>query len=251
MKLYHYTSIDSFEKIWESKSLKFSVSKTTNDSFERNKCLKLTRNTFSSKKEGKAIEAFFHSVFHEIESYRQISLTKDYETLKGFASPMMWGQYARTKTRNNTWKDGVCIELESSKIERPTNSFFEGDVTYDENVPMPLIEGIDPLQSDAAERFVILNQKLLFFSKHKHWEHENEYRIVCKGVEFLDISKAITGIYTLENSKAFTEVKELVTDEALLYFLRQDGMVNYHLTATNLKLINSFINLFCATETEH
>ena len=35
MKLYHYTSIEAFKKIWESKSLKFSVSKTTNDYFER------------------------------------------------------------------------------------------------------------------------------------------------------------------------------------------------------------------------
>ena len=62
--------------------------------------------------------------FREIDSYKQISLTKNYKTLKGYASPMMWGQYARRKTRYNTWKDGVCIELESSRIERPTDSFL-------------------------------------------------------------------------------------------------------------------------------
>ena len=152
MKLYHYTSIDSFKKIWESKSLKFCVSKTTNDSFERNKSLRLTKNSFLSLKDGGAIESFFNSVFREIDSYKQISLTKNYKTLKGYASPMMWGQYARRKTRYNTWKDGVCIELESSRIERPTDSFFEGEVTYEEIVPMPLLEGIDPLQSDAADK---------------------------------------------------------------------------------------------------
>jgi len=244
MKLYHYTSIKAFKKIWESKSLKFSVSKTTNDYFERNKSLRLTNNSFLSMKDGEAIESFFHSVFREIESYKQISLTKDYKTLKGYASPMMWGQYARSKTKYNTWKDGVCIELESSKIERPTDSFFEGEVNYDERVPMPLLEGIDPLQSDAAERYVTLNQKLLFFAKHKHWEHENEYRIVCKGVEYLDISNAIIGIYALDESEALTKVKELVTDESLVYFLRQNDAENYHLTATNLKLINSFIDMF-------
>ena len=244
MKLYHYTSIDSFKKIWESKSLKFCVSKTTNDSFERNKSLRLTKNSFLSLKDGGAIESFFNSVFREIDSYKQISLTKNYKTLKGYASPMMWGQYARSKTKHNTWKDGVCIELESSKIERPTDSFFEGEVNYDERVPMPLLEGIDPLQSDAAERYVTLNQKILFFAKHKHWEHENEYRIVCKGVEFLDISKAITGIYALEDSKTLKQVNKLVTDESLVYLLRQEGIGNYQLTATNLKLINSFIDMF-------
>ena len=244
MKLYHYTSIDSFKKIWVSKSLKFCVSKTTNDSFERNKSLRLTKNSFLSLKDGGAIESFFNSVFREIDSYKQISLTKNYKTLKGYASPMMWGQYARSKTRYNTWKDGVCIELESSRIERPTDSFFEGEVTYEEIVPMPLLEGIDPLQSDAAARYVTLNQTLLFFTKHKHWEHENEYRIVCKGVEFLDISKAITGIYALEDSKTLKQVNKLVTDESLVYLLRQEGIGNYQLTATNLKLINSFIDMF-------
>ena len=164
--------------------------------------------------------------------------------MKGYASPMMWGQYARRKTSYNTWKDGVCIELESSRIERPTDSFFEGEVTYEEIVPMPLLEGIDPLQSDAAARYVTLNQNLLFFTKHKHWEHENEYRIVCKGVEYLDISNAIIGIYALDESEALTKVKELVTDESLVYFLRQNDGENYHLTATNLKLINSFIDMF-------
>lgn len=109
---------------------------------------------------------------------------------------------------------------------------------------MPLLEGIDPLQSDAAARYVTLNQTLLFFTKHKHWEHENEYRIVCKGVESLDISKAITGIYALEDSKTLKQINKLVTDESLVYLLRQEGLGNYQLTATNLKLINSFIDMF-------
>lgn len=58
MKLYHYTSIDSFKKIWENKSLKFSVSKTTNDSFERNKSLWLTSGSFPSAKDTNIIEFF-------------------------------------------------------------------------------------------------------------------------------------------------------------------------------------------------
>ena len=244
MELYHYTTIDSFMKIWENKCLKFSVSKTTNDPFERNKSLRLTNGSFPSAKDNNTIKSFFSSIFSEIESYRQISLTKDYKTLKGYASPMMWGQYARTRSDKDTWQDGVCIELDSTKIKRPNDFFYEGDVDYKEIVPMPRLEGIDPLQSDAAEKYVTLNKNLLFFTKHKHWEHENEYRLVCKGVEYLDISNAITGIYAFEDSEALTKVKELVIDETFVYFLRQDGFENYHLTATNMKLINSFFNMF-------
>ncbi len=242
MKLYHYTSLDSFKRIWDSKCLKFSVSKTTNDSFERNKSLRLTNGSFPSAKDANTIEYFISSVFGEIESYRQISLTKDYKNLKGFASPMMWGQYARTKLEN-IWQDGVCIELDSTIIKRPKEFFYEGEIDYKEIVPMPCLEGIDPLQFDAAEKYVKLNRNLLFFTKHKHWEHENEYRIVCKGVEYLDISNAITGIYALEGSEALTKVKELVKDESLVYFLRQNNAEKYHLTATNLKQINGLIDM--------
>lgn len=243
MKLYHYTSIDSFVNIWKSKCLKFSVCKTTNDSFERNKSLRLTKDSFPSAKDNKTIESFFRCIFSEIESYRQISLTMDYKNMKGFASPMMWGQYARRKLDKDTWQDGVCIELDSAKIERPKDFFYEGEIYYREIVPMPCLEGIDLLQSDSVEKYVTLNQNLLFFTKHKHWEHENEYRLVCKGVDFLDISNAVTGIYALEGSEALMRVKEHVTEEALVYFLRQNSTENYHLTATNLKLINSFIDM--------
>ena len=33
MKLYHYTTIDKFEKIWDSKTIRFAPAETTNDFF--------------------------------------------------------------------------------------------------------------------------------------------------------------------------------------------------------------------------
>ena len=56
MKLYHYTSIDSFIKIWDCECLKFSVGKTTNDSFEHNKNLMLTQCSFPSAKNNGLID---------------------------------------------------------------------------------------------------------------------------------------------------------------------------------------------------
>ena len=236
MKLYHYTSLSSFEKIWENKTIKFSVSKTTNDFFERNKSLRLTSNSFPLGISKEKLDSFFKSVFCELECYRQISLSMDKE-IKGYANPMMWGQYARTKVEKDCWEDGVCIELESSLLKKPTQFFYEDEIDYDK-MPMPCLEGFDISNPQAAEDYVTRNQKLLFFTKHKQWEHENEYRLICKGVEFLDISNAITAIYVLDESDALDKVNNIVKDEKLINFLSSGGFEDIHLVKNNLKQFN-------------
>ena len=45
MKLYHYTTIDAFLKIWVSNQLRFSKHNNTNDPFERRKAYNLPINT--------------------------------------------------------------------------------------------------------------------------------------------------------------------------------------------------------------
>ena len=240
MKLYHYTSISSFELIWKYKTLKFSVSKTTNDFFERNKNLRLTPASFPPGITKEKLESFYKSIFNELESYRQISFSIDKE-IKGYANPMMWGQYARTKVEDS-WEDGVCIELESSLLKKPTNNFYEGEIDYDK-MAMPCLEGFDISNPHAPDEYVSRNQKLLFFTKHKQWEHENEYRLIYKGDEFLDISNAITAIYVLDESPAFDRVKEIVKDESLIYFLRLGGFEDMHLVKNNLKQFNDMKKL--------
>ena len=248
MKLFHYTSLKSFQDIWKEKKLKFSECKTTNDAFERYKSLRINRAFIlrcikvASKEE---IKEFINSIFSEIESYKQISFCVDYDDeLKGFASPMMWGQYARSKNTRNKWVDGVCLELDDSKIIWPSKHFYKDNVSYDNDVPMPVLDGIDITAPKAINTYIEKNQSLLFFSKHKHWEHENEYRLVCKGRDFLDISKAITGIYVLEkDSVAYKKVTKLVDDESLVYFLSIGGFDGIHFAPNNLKQFNKLLEL--------
>ena len=106
MKLYHYTTIDAFLKIWVSNQLRFSKHKNTNDPFERRKAynLPITTSNFSYF-QAKATE--FDKIYSRIfESYKQISFTKSYPSnlrkVNGYTSPMMWGHYAHNE-------DGVCI----------------------------------------------------------------------------------------------------------------------------------------------
>lgn len=246
MKLYHYTSLNAFRDIWKLKRLNFSECKTTNDVFERYKRLRIN-GAFISEclKVASEVEIrkFINDVFCEIESYKQISFCVDYDDgLKGFASPMMWGQYTRRKNTRNKWVDGVCIELDADKIIWPSEHFYKGKIKYDDKVPMPVFDGVDITSSNAVNTYIYKNQALLFFLKHIHWEHESEYRLVCKGRDSFDVSNAITGLYVLEkDSPAFKTVTQLVDDESLVYFLNINGLNGLHLAPTNLKQYNQVL----------
>ena len=110
MKLYHYTKKSSFEKIWNSKTLKFSSSRKTNDIFEKSKIISVPNCPPGFlDKSGKS--SFIKDFYDILFSYNQISLTMDYsETEKGYTSPMMWGHYGN-------YLKGVCIELDSNKLD--------------------------------------------------------------------------------------------------------------------------------------
>jgi len=93
--MYHYTSFESFLKIWASKKLKFSPISEVNDINEVSK--------FYFGEDTKELRK-------EVGLYNQISLVK--EVRKEYIScmsPVMWGQYG-DKGR------GVCIRIDISVI---------------------------------------------------------------------------------------------------------------------------------------
>ena len=102
MKLYHYTSLESFWKIWVTKELLFASSNvpSNNDYFERNKSLYFDSNEGYKYISEVLMNSSKKRTPNPLNLYRQISFTMDYsidkygfETL-GCLSPMMWGQYA-------------------------------------------------------------------------------------------------------------------------------------------------------------
>lgn len=118
MTLYHYTTLNNFFSIWESKTLRFSYSKNTNDYYEREKAFVYDQGKFAEKKKVWGYLSFKtirNLVSAELEKYRQISFCLDYsKKMPGYASPMMWGQYARSK-KGGKWQNGDKLELESDK----------------------------------------------------------------------------------------------------------------------------------------
>lgn len=213
--LYHYTSFDSFIKIWLSKSLKFSPVSNVNDIQE-----KVIEASIADPEQFELAKSFI-----EIrKSYKQVSFTMDFDSyLKGCMSPMMWGLYA-DKTK------GVCVELDYNKILFPHNC-LRGIVKY--KAILNKYQGISPdvKTEHDLDKFIQKHQDELFFTKNKCWSGENEYRVLSKDNDYLNIENAISAVYLAsDNSPELEWVRKLV-----------DGIIPIKLFTHDFALDNSAI----------
>ena len=140
MKLYHYTTFANFCSIWIQQKLRFSEWTNCNDLYERDKVYNLTQQSREHNGIKFSLEVFRQfkkNVFEEVERYKQVSFCLDYKDIKGYASPMMWGHYARDYQRS-----GVCIEIDSLKIKSspPNAKIYKGKVSYKINLTAQILE---------------------------------------------------------------------------------------------------------------
>ena len=80
MKLYHYTTIESFLKIWVSKTILFSESSNVNDIYERHKIHSFVDGLLPTSNGEEYFEALKNvsKIFTKIlKKYKQISFTID------------------------------------------------------------------------------------------------------------------------------------------------------------------------------
>lgn len=213
MKLYHYTSVKSFKKIWESQSLKFSDSKRTNDIFERRKFIQNEGVPFPREyKPNSKGNRFFKHFFDILYSYRQISLCMDYaDGLAGCESPMMWGQYANSSK-------GVCIEFDSEKLNINKRNVWAANVEYSNITPI-VFRDVIFAKDEEINMFIEERINDIFFKKHFHWQFENEYRIVSNKESFLSVKDAIKAIYVPDNKNyAFRTVDELIKGSGVEFY---------------------------------
>ena len=102
------------------------------------------------------------------------------------------------------------------------------------------VGGVDAERRDAALKFVIENRNNLFFKKHWHWKYENEYRLVSKDCEELDISEAITSVFVLgEDDITLQSVNRIIMDSEKVEFLNVGGLKSLKLNSMNLYDYNS------------
>ena len=180
-KLYHYTSFESFVKIWLSQKILLGSIENVNDFMEYKHtvevnnpcCLPLTE------------------AFNDVRmSFRQLSFTLDDDRMEGFKNPMMWGQYAN-KGR------GVCMEFDFNKLflnYKDKSDVFDGFVCYKDKLPkLSPINGI--ITRNDIRRYILRNKEPIMFTKFTVWDAENEYRIVSDNISEIEIDNTISAVY--------------------------------------------------------
>lgn len=210
-KLYHYTSFDTFVKIWLSKQLKYSPVTNVNDIQEAE--------SFASVPHPNQMAVIY--AYHDIrKQYKQISFTMDFDSyLKGCMSPMMWGLYADKRK-------GVCIEIDYDKLNLPSHC-YASPVTYKTvlNKSQFIDSGIFTIKQ--IHKFIKKHKADIFFTKQICWKGENEYRIVSAHDDYLNIKDAITAVYlTSCNSIECILTEQLVGDSVPVRFLHYIGASN-------------------------
>ena len=193
MNIYQYTTLEAFFKIWLSEELLFGEYKNMNDLYERQKfCgIDIGPNSGITKEIRKQVGDPMVFIFKQISKFRQVSFCKDFKDgTKGCLSSMMWGQYAKNEK-------GVCIEFDKEKLLEGKIGYIFGDVSYDVSVPFITIPSSCFAKEPEKEirAAIIVNKDKVFFSKHKHWEHENEFRIVSDSKPSISIRSAIACVY--------------------------------------------------------
>ncbi len=187
-----------------------------NDLFEKRKSWQLIHGMIPAtivNSTSEAINEFSKTFSNILAQYKQISLTLDYKNIGGWESPMMWGQYAHNEK-------GVCIEFDSEKLHFPKNA-YRAKIKYSYDVPAIVFAKEDVLiDGTYLEQFIIENRKAIFFTKHKHWEHENEYRIVSNRQEWFPIAGAINRVYVCDHRDVNTRVvEELIRGEVPINYM--------------------------------
>lgn len=193
MSIYQYTTLEAFFKIWLSEELLFGEYKNMNDLYERQKfCgIDIGPNSGITKEIRKQVGDPMVFIFKQIAKFHQISFCNDFKDgTKGCLSSMMWGQYAKNEK-------GVCIEFDKDKLLEGKIGYISGDVSYDVSVPFITIPSSCFAKEPEKEirAAIIDNKDKVFFSKHKHWEHENEFRIVSDSKPSISIRNAIACVY--------------------------------------------------------
>lgn len=188
-RLYHFTSFDTFIKIWISGKLLFGKVQNVND---------MQESGFPISARNPKHWAVMRK-FRDLRlKYKQISLSMDYDTyIWGCMSTQMWAYYADKS-------QGICIELDYSKLVFQ-KSCLHKPVVY-RNYTNEVV--LDPNISTTKDikRFIIRNKSKLFFTKQFTWKGENEYRIVSDTDDYLDISNAISCIYVTDTTSVNFEL---------------------------------------------
>ena len=78
------------------------------------------------------------------------------------------------------------------------------------------------------ENYIITHRHEIFFTKQIDWKGENEYRIISKKLDYLDISNAITAVYLTSSESTECILVEKLVNRTIpvkqVFYTNQSGM---------------------------
>lgn len=228
-KLYHFTSFDTFVKIWLSKRLLFSPALYVNDLFEKD-------HLWNFSPQNVAQLHFIDELNEQRWAYRQISLTMDYDTYKkGYMSTLMWGYYA---DKGN----GVCIELNFDDLDIPKHCIYK-PIVYKEHIKFSHEINASIQTQEDRQNYLLENMDEIFFTKEIGWKGENEFRILSNEKDdALDITNAISAVYLSScNSTECYLTENLVKNcvPVKCIYIKSNGDIDTPLTQEHRKVIEN------------
>jgi len=227
MKIYHYTKFNVFvDYILNSKKLKFGDFKNTNDFREFFRYgLYPYRGPLNHSS-----HSLYCDFYKRVNQYKPICFSTDSKDRSGWDLPCMWAFYGDNHS-------GVCIELDLERISCTDNLLCDR-VKYKQGLPAfeeSKISNTNDDISQALDDYISHDDYSILFSKEKDWSVENEFRILSKELQYLDISDAITGVY-------FGYKHRAISDE-IMSILNKMEDVNTYLLQTVIDS-NGFQTLF-------
>jgi hypothetical protein len=112
----------------------------------------------------------------------------------GYNHPTMWAHYG-------DYYKGICLVIDKKQFienyEKNNNYKFD-KVNYTPSVFFPKFDVLkwEQKQDEYFKDYLLTNSKSLFFTKHYHWQPEDEFRLIHIGNdEFCSIENSLIGVY--------------------------------------------------------
>ena len=130
---------------------------------------------------------------------------------------------------------------------RKNGYIHKKEVEYTTEVPIiNLTDGVDLHNKELINKYIDEHLDEIFFKKHIHWEHENEYRIVSNKANSLDIQDAITNIYIPYNEEdvEYKIIEKLVDGSNVGLSILTYGSNHRKISAFDSRTLNNLLKSY-------
>lgn len=238
-RLYHFTSAGAAFSIIESGRLRFGKTFRLNDLIESNrvvfKHMLIGGDLCQDEKDAFAED--------EMRRYQVISFAQDNDDKEhrffGFDLHTMWGLYADKGY-------GVCLVFDKDKLKLRDTDWGD-DVQYYNAIPQDFV--FSNKSRRGLKNEIWRRRQEIFFNKRKEWEYEQEYRVIRRArnemdMEYLDISDSLSFVIICKDDSVVGMESMFDSDiyHDLHYSFRRLPILTYEYDIDGYSLFEEYMN---------